>query len=86
MVAKRALDEPRLDQLFAEPIVQQLMHRDKIDEATTRRLLRLAVVARAAPAELWAGGLLPLAMGSPLLAVIRYGWNIAVRTIRRRRD
>jgi hypothetical protein len=33
-------DEPRLDQLFTEPIVQQLMHRDRIDEATTRRLLR----------------------------------------------
>ena len=32
--------EPRLAQLFAEPIVQQLMRRDRIDEATTRRLLR----------------------------------------------
>jgi hypothetical protein len=39
MAAKRALDEPTLDQLFAKPIVQQLMHRDTIDEATTRRLL-----------------------------------------------
>jgi hypothetical protein len=40
MIAKRAWDEPRVDQLLAEPIVQQLMHRDRIDEATTRRLLR----------------------------------------------
>jgi hypothetical protein len=40
MAGKRALDEPRLDQLFAEPIVKQLMHRDRIDEATIRRLLR----------------------------------------------
>ena len=38
MAAKPALDEPRLDQLFTEPIVQQFMHRDRIDEATTRRL------------------------------------------------
>jgi hypothetical protein len=34
MAAKPALDEPRLDQLFTEPIVQQFMHRDRIDEAT----------------------------------------------------
>jgi hypothetical protein len=40
MIAKRAWGEPRLAQLLAEPIVQQLMHRDRIDEATTRRLLR----------------------------------------------
>jgi hypothetical protein len=38
MAAKPALDEPRLDQLCTEPIVQQLMHCDRIDEATTRRL------------------------------------------------
>jgi hypothetical protein len=38
MIAKRAWGEPRLAQLLAEPIVQQLMHRDRIDEATTRRL------------------------------------------------
>jgi hypothetical protein len=31
---KRRSNETRLDQLFAEPIVQQLMHRDRIDEAT----------------------------------------------------
>ena len=36
---KRALDETRHDQLFAEPIVQQLMYRYRIDEAKTRRLL-----------------------------------------------
>jgi hypothetical protein len=27
-------DEPTLDQLLAEPIVQQLMRRDRIDAAT----------------------------------------------------
>jgi hypothetical protein len=42
MAGKCALEEPRLDQLFAEPIVKQLMHRDRIDEATIRRLLRQA--------------------------------------------
>jgi hypothetical protein len=86
MAAWRALDEPRLDQLFAEPIVQQLMHRDRIDEAATRRLLRQAAVARAAPSAPRAEGLLALSMWSPLLAGIRYAWDIAVRTIRRRRD
>jgi hypothetical protein len=86
MAAKRPLDEPRLDQLFAEPIVKQLMHRDRIDEATVRRLLRQAAVARAAPSAPRAEGSLALVMGSPLLAGIRYAWNIAVRTIRRRRD
>ena len=45
IAGKRKLDEPRLDQLFAEPIVNQLMHRDRIDEATIRRLLRQAAVA-----------------------------------------
>jgi hypothetical protein len=86
MAGKRALDEPRLDQLFAEPIVQQLMHRDRIDEATIRRLLRQAAVARAVPSAPRAEGLRALVMGSPLLASIRYAWDIAVRTIRRRRD
>jgi hypothetical protein len=33
-------DEPTIDQLFGEPIVQQLMMRDGIDEATTRNLLQ----------------------------------------------
>jgi len=86
MAAKRALDEPRLDQLFAEPIVQQLMHRDRIDEATIRRLLRQAAVARAAPSAPRAEGLLVLVMGSPILVGIGYAWDIAVRTIRRGRD
>jgi hypothetical protein len=79
-------DEPRLDQLFAEPIVKQLMDRDGIDEATIRRLLRQAVVARAAPSAAQAEGLLALTMGSPLLAGVRFAWDIAVRTIRRLRD
>jgi adenylate cyclase len=35
-----ASDEPTLDQLFAEPIVRQLMRRDGIDEETTRRLFK----------------------------------------------
>jgi hypothetical protein len=86
MAAKRALDEPRLDQLFAEPIVQQLMHRDRIDEATIRRLLRQAAVARAAPSAPRAEGLLVLVMESPILVGIYYAWDIAVRTIRRGRD
>jgi len=42
-----AFDEPTLDQLLAEPIVQQLM-RDHTDEATVRRLLQEIVVARPA--------------------------------------
>jgi hypothetical protein len=86
MAGKRALDEPRLDQLFAEPIVKQLMRRDRIDEATIRRLLRLVAVARAAPSAQRAERLLALVMGSPLLAGIRYAWDIAVRTLRQRRD
>jgi hypothetical protein len=49
IAGKRALEEPRLDQLFAEPIVKQLMDRDRIDEATIRRLLRQTAVARATP-------------------------------------
>jgi hypothetical protein len=86
MAGKGALYEPRLDQLFAEPIVKQLMHRDRIDEATIRHLLRQAAVARAAPSAPWVEGLLALVMGSPLPAGIRYAWDIAVRTIRRHRD
>ena len=86
MAGKRAFDEPRLDQLFAEPIVKQLMHRDRIDEATIRRLLRQAAVARAAPSAPRAERLLALVMGSPLLAGIRNAWDIAVWTLRRRRD
>jgi hypothetical protein len=86
MAGKRALEEPRLDQLFAEPIVKQLMDRDRIDEATIRRLLRQAAVARAAPSAPWAERLLALVMGSPLLAGIRHAWDIAVRSLRQRRD
>jgi len=37
--------EPTLDQLLAEPIVQQLMRRDGIDESTTRRLFQQAALA-----------------------------------------
>ena len=86
MAGKCALDEPRLDQLFAEPIVKQLMDRDRIDEATIRRLLRQAAAARAAPSATQAERLPALVMGSPLLAGIRYAWEIAVRTLRQRRD
>ena len=39
--------EPTLDKLLAEPIVQRLMHRDGIDETTTRRLLQQVAAARA---------------------------------------
>jgi len=38
--------EPTLDQLLADPIVQQLMRRDRIDESTTRRLFQRAALAR----------------------------------------
>jgi MarR family transcriptional regulator, transcriptional regulator for hemolysin len=38
--------EPRLDQLLAEPIVQQLMRRDQTDEPTIRHLLRETAAAR----------------------------------------
>jgi len=38
--------EPTLDQLLAEPIVQQLMRRDRIDEATIRHLVRKTAAAR----------------------------------------
>jgi MarR family transcriptional regulator, transcriptional regulator for hemolysin len=48
--------EPTLEQLLAEPIVQQLMRRDGIDEAATRRLLRQVALARPAQNR---GGLLP---------------------------
>src|SRR2546421_3076901 len=70
-------NEATLDQLFAEPIVKQLMRRDRIDEATIRHLLRQAAVVRAVPRV---EGLLALVMGLPLPAGIRYAWDIAVRT------
>jgi hypothetical protein len=50
--------EPTLDQLFAEPIVRQLMHRDGTDEAATRRLLQ-RVAAAGAPKFRSATGCVP---------------------------
>jgi MarR family transcriptional regulator, transcriptional regulator for hemolysin len=44
-----AFDEPTLDQLLAEPIVQQLMCSDRTDEMIVRRLLQEIAVARPAP-------------------------------------
>ena len=41
-------DELTLDQLLAEPIVRQVMHRDRIEEAATRQLLQQAASARPA--------------------------------------
>jgi MarR family transcriptional regulator, transcriptional regulator for hemolysin len=41
-------DEPTLDQLLAEPIVRQLMRRDRTDETTVRRLLHEIAIARPA--------------------------------------
>jgi hypothetical protein len=41
-------NEATLDQLLAEPIVQQLMRRDRIDEATIRHLLQETASARPA--------------------------------------
>jgi DNA-binding MarR family transcriptional regulator len=38
--------EPTIDQLFAEPIVQQLMRRDRTDEATIRHLLQQTAAGR----------------------------------------
>ena len=48
--ARVPTDEPTLDQLLAEPIVQLLMRRDHTDEATTRLLLQ-AVAARPVEAQ-----------------------------------
>jgi plasmid replication initiation protein len=44
----RVRREPMLDRLFAEPIVQQLMRRDRTDEATIRRMFQWAATNRAA--------------------------------------
>jgi hypothetical protein len=44
--ARPRSNEPTLDQLLAEPIVQQLMRRDRIDEATIRHLLHATAAAR----------------------------------------
>ena len=41
-------DEPTLDQLLAEPIVQQLMRSDRTDEAAIRHLVRETAAARRA--------------------------------------
>jgi MarR family transcriptional regulator for hemolysin len=41
-------NEPTLDQLLAEPIVQQLMRRDRVDDATIRHLLQETAAARPA--------------------------------------
>jgi hypothetical protein len=73
------LDEPRLDRLFAEPIVQQLMHRAGIDEAATRRLLRQVAITRSMPRI---RGVLALAMGLLSLIGIRNACNITIRTLR----
>jgi hypothetical protein len=43
--ARPLCDEPTLDQLLAEPIVQQLMQRDRTDEAAIRHLLRETAAA-----------------------------------------
>ena len=44
--------EPGLDELLADPIVQQLMRRDRTDEAATRRLLQqIATASPATPDE-----------------------------------
>ena len=84
MRAPRAPNEPRLDQLFAEPIVQQLMHRDRIDEAVTRRLLQKTAAVRAAPkidfVPPWSGWVLAFAVGLLLLIGIRHARNVRTGT------
>jgi hypothetical protein len=45
-LARCLCNEPTLDQLLAEPIVQQLMRRDRIDEASIRHLLQETAAAR----------------------------------------
>ena len=44
--ARTPSGEPTLDQLLAEPIVQQLMRRDQTDEASIRHLLQATAAAR----------------------------------------
>jgi hypothetical protein len=41
-------DEPTLDQLLAEPIVQQLMRGDRVDESTIRGLVQVVAATRPA--------------------------------------
>lgn len=85
-LAPCALNEPTLDQLFAEPIVQQLMHCDRIDEAATRRLLQTTAAVRASPklncvqSAPWAGGIFALAIGLLLVVGIRNARNVTLRT------
>ena len=47
--ARSQSKEPTLDELLAEPIVRQLMQRDRTDEAVTRQLLQQIATASAAP-------------------------------------
>lgn len=47
-MAQRPSDVLTLDELLAEPMVQQLMHRDRTDEATIRRLWQRMAAARPA--------------------------------------
>jgi MarR family transcriptional regulator for hemolysin len=49
--ARPPSDEPTLDQLLAEPIVQQLMRRDRTSEATIRHLLHETAAARPAKGD-----------------------------------
>ena len=49
--SRRPFDEPTLDQVLAEPIVQQLMRRDRTDGASIRQLLDQAAAARQALRE-----------------------------------
>jgi hypothetical protein len=44
--ARPPSDKPTLDQILAEPIVQQLMDRDQTDAATIRQLLQQAAAVR----------------------------------------
>src|SRR6202040_2114243 len=46
--ARPPSDEPTLDQLLAEPIVQQLMRSDRTDEAAIRHLVKETAAARLA--------------------------------------
>jgi hypothetical protein len=49
--SRRPFDEPTVDQLLTEPIVQQLMRRDRTDEASIRQLVDQAAAARLALRE-----------------------------------
>jgi hypothetical protein len=60
-LARPSSNEPTLDQLLAEPIVQQLMRRDRIDEATIRHLLQETAAARPASGRVSGAVRLPVA-------------------------